>query len=104
MLGDIHKYQSITETMAYCGSLIQQNQGESVREHGYIKWDLAKGTHKFYEIWNDYGYITINIKENKFPRIDELPKNAWLRIMSERCNKKTIEDLLEEIKRRGVNY
>jgi len=42
MLGDIHKQQYLNKnnTMAYCGSLIQQNFGETYGSHGYIKWDF----------------------------------------------------------------
>ena len=38
LLGDIHKRQFMNKakTIAYCGSLVQQNHGEELG-HGYLK-------------------------------------------------------------------
>jgi DNA repair exonuclease SbcCD nuclease subunit len=46
LLGDIHKrqYLSNNKRIAYAGSLIQQNFGESLDKHGLIRWDLNNGT------------------------------------------------------------
>lgn len=58
--GDIHKYQTFADnTKAYCGSLFQQNFGESVDEHGYLMWDLETGEHELIEVHNDYSYRTV---------------------------------------------
>jgi ABC-type dipeptide/oligopeptide/nickel transport system ATPase subunit len=68
MLGDIHEYQTFREdeSMAYCGSLIQQNYGESV-DKGYIIWDVEKRTHERKYIPNDFGFAKITIaKGEKF--------------------------------------
>ena len=42
MLGDIHKYQYLNKekTIAYSGSLVQQNFGESINLHGMFKATL----------------------------------------------------------------
>ena len=42
MLGDIHKYQYLNKekTIAYSGSLVQQNFGETINNHGILLWDL----------------------------------------------------------------
>lgn len=63
MLGDIHKYQFLDKdkTVAYAGSLIQQDHGETIENHGILKWDLAKNKKRYIEVPNDYGYCTINI-------------------------------------------
>lgn len=68
LLGDIHKFQFITPTMAYCGSLIQQNFGESLDAHGYIHWQpkgksrtVWKGTH--IPVKNNYGFLKIPINQ-----------------------------------------
>ena len=59
LLGDIHKpAQFLTETIAYPGSLIQQNHGESL-DHGILVWDVETCKAEFVEIHNDYGYVTI---------------------------------------------
>jgi DNA repair exonuclease SbcCD ATPase subunit len=63
LLGDIHKYQFMNneKTMAYAGSLIQQNHGESIDNHGVLRWNLFENKHRLYEISNDYGYCLVNI-------------------------------------------
>ena len=60
MLGDIHKYQYMNKekTIAYCGSLVQQNYGETIENHGILLWDLKEKTSKLIEIRNDYVYKT----------------------------------------------
>lgn len=65
MLGDIHKHQFIRPNMAYAGSFMQQNMGESIDNHGIIKWNVNKKTGKFVQFDCDYAYITINIKDKK---------------------------------------
>ena len=81
LLGDIHKRQFINkeETIAYCGSLIQQNHGEDVGK-GYLLWDMETLKSKYIEIPNDYGYYTINIDNGKLPDISNLSKKPRVRI------------------------
>jgi DNA repair exonuclease SbcCD ATPase subunit/DNA repair exonuclease SbcCD nuclease subunit len=61
LLGDIHRFQYLNEkkTIAYPGSLIQQNHGEGLRNHGMIRWSLEDLSSVFIEIENKYGYVTI---------------------------------------------
>lgn len=69
MLGDIHQFQSFeidgVERMAYASSLIQQNFGEELNNHGYLIWDLEKNTFKRKFILNDYGYSKLNISKGE---------------------------------------
>ncbi len=61
LLGDIHKpaqFLDANRTIAYPGSLIQQNHGE-VLDHGILVWDVENRRADFVEIPNDYGYVTI---------------------------------------------
>jgi len=61
LLGDIHKPAQFLDdacTIAYPGSLIQQNHGEAL-DHGILVWDLQKKTADFVQIENDYGYVTL---------------------------------------------
>ena len=65
MMGDIHEYQVFREdeTIAYCGSLIQNNFGESI-DKGYLMWDLSDKkniTHQRRFILNDWGFAKLNI-------------------------------------------
>ena len=81
LLGDIHKKQFLDkeETIAYCGSLVQQNHGEGL-SHGYLLWDVPKRKSEYIEIPNDYGYVTIDIDGGELPQIDKMPKKARLRV------------------------
>jgi DNA repair exonuclease SbcCD ATPase subunit len=65
LLGDIHKHQFMTPTIAYAGSLIQQNIGEDIRGHGLIKWSLAEKSGMHVEIPNDWSYVNIHIDNKK---------------------------------------
>ena len=61
LLGDIHKpaqFLDDARTIAYPGSLIQQNHGEAL-DHGILVWDLQRKTADFAQIDNDYGYVTL---------------------------------------------
>ncbi len=61
LLGDIHKpaqFLDVNRTIAYPGSLIQQNHGEAL-DHGILVWDVENRRADFAEIPNDYGYVTI---------------------------------------------
>ena len=54
MLGDIHKHQFLNKqkSIGYASSLIQQNYGEEINEHGMIVWNIEKKKGKFVEIEN----------------------------------------------------
>lgn len=65
LLGDIHKHQFMTPTIAYAGSLIQQNIGEDVCGHGLIKWSLATRTGIHIPIANDWSYVSIYVDNKK---------------------------------------
>jgi len=63
LLGDIHKpaqYLDEAKTIAYPGSLIQQNHGEAL-DHGILVWDIKTKSAEFVEIQNDYGYVTLEV-------------------------------------------
>ncbi len=59
LLGDIHKFQYMNhqKTIAYAGSLIQQSFGETIENHGFLKWDLENNQSRHIEVPNDYGYL-----------------------------------------------
>lgn len=79
MLGDIHEHQSFslktsaTENIAYPGSLIQQDYGETI-DKGYIVWDLKKKTFSRKFILNDYGFSSLHISKGELfeDRIEDL--------------------------------
>ena len=64
LLGDIHKpeqYLNAEKTIAYPGSLIQQNYAEALI-HGMLVWDTATCKADFIEIPNDICYYTLEIE------------------------------------------
>jgi DNA repair exonuclease SbcCD ATPase subunit/DNA repair exonuclease SbcCD nuclease subunit len=89
MLGDIHKRQTFGagwEHVAYAGSLVQQNHGELLENHGYLLWDVATRTFTEHHIHNEYGFLTVDVVNGEIPQwvYDEihtkLPKNPRLRL------------------------
>jgi DNA repair exonuclease SbcCD ATPase subunit/DNA repair exonuclease SbcCD nuclease subunit len=91
MLGDVHKRQFLDKkkTIAYPGSLIQQNFKEE-REHGFLIWDLECKTSEFVVIPNDYSFINLDIKEDI--RKVQFSKHSRVRVMLD------LEDLESDIK------
>lgn len=89
LLGDIHRYQQLQfyaptmnkPSIAYAGSLIQQNHGETLHYHGWLEWDVDTKEHIFHEIVNDYGYATISVGSGKPLQIPDLPKIVRLRLL-----------------------
>lgn len=61
MLGDYHEHQLMgrRRNIAYSSSLVQQNFGEPIGGHGYIKWNMVDKTAEFIEIPNNYGFVTL---------------------------------------------
>ena len=105
LLGDIHKpaqYLNGEKTIAYPGSLIQQNHGEGLG-HGILVWDLEKSNSKFVEIDNDYGYYTIYIHSGEIINEDwerEIPKKVRLRVVSENTDLGVVQTRISEIKQK----
>ncbi len=87
LIGDIHKRQYLNEekTIAYCGSLIQQNHGESIG-NGYLLWEVETKKSEYIEIPNDYGYYTIDIDKGIVPDVKGMPKKARLRVRVSNTN------------------
>lgn len=73
LLGHIHKRQTIKYNgipLVYCGSLIQQDHGENISNHGYLLWDIETQTFEEKNIANEeYGFYTFAI--NSIDDIDE---------------------------------
>ena len=103
MLGDIHKRQYLNEnkTVAYAGSLIQQNFGETFENHGYILWDMKTKKAKFVDIINDYGYYTIEMVDGVLPNIDNIPKYPRLRIKTTNTTQAEVKQAIVEIRKKS---
>jgi DNA repair exonuclease SbcCD ATPase subunit/DNA repair exonuclease SbcCD nuclease subunit len=95
LLGDIHlrslyqnkKMVNLTDdidfndtfTMGYSGSLIQQNFGEHIIDHGYLIWDLEKSKVTTHNIYNEYGFLKLQFKNNEW--ISAYKKSIKLEIL-----------------------
>ena len=106
LLGDIHQQQYLNEekTIAYCGSLIQQNKSESINK-GYLLWNLKKKSSEFIIIPNDYVTLKITIGSDgkwKKPQFENsYPKYLKLDILSNSENKKDVESVYDWYSKKG---
>lgn len=103
MLGDIHKYQYLNKekTIAYSGSLVQQNFGETINNHGMLLWDLKTKTSKLIEVPNDYIYkshLITDIKNYEIPDIAN--KLCRLRVLYKGVERLDLIKYEKEIKTR----
>ena len=94
LLGDIHKHQYLKPHIAYSGSLIQQNFGENIREHGVLIWDILSKKSKFVPIRNRYGFINIHVINKEWKLPNDIPEKPFVRLLL----KNTDDDFSEVIK------
>ena len=82
LLGDIHKpnqFLDEAKTIAYPGSLIQQNYAEALL-HGMLVWDTNTSQAEFVEIPNDICYYTLEIDNSNFSPIPDSLKGKTIRL------------------------
>lgn len=94
--------------IAFPGSTIQQNYGESVENHGYLLWDIKSKNDfnvEFYKIKNDHPFVTIDwttIDEAK-KEILTYPPQSRIRIKSKNyINQKETSEINSFLKERGA--
>jgi DNA repair exonuclease SbcCD ATPase subunit len=100
LLGDIHRPQFLDEekTIAYAGSLVQQNHGEGLG-HGIMVWDLKTKECEFVEIQNDFGYYTFEVDNGKIINpSNKIPKRPRLRLKVKDTDSGTLKQLIADIK------
>lgn len=114
LLGDIHQQQYLNHknTVAYCGSTIQQNHGEKPPK-GYMVWDTSDGSSEFVKLKNDWGYVTIRVDDSlqlpdldidmKYPRIRLIVSDAYLSIYDENRLRQEIKERYNPIELRIIN-
>lgn len=99
LLGDIHKHQYLKPHIAYPGSLIQQNFGENLKEHGVLIWDIISKKSTFVPIKNRYGFVNINVINNNWKIPDNIPEKPYVRLLLKNTNNEyseTIKSKLDE--------
>jgi DNA repair exonuclease SbcCD ATPase subunit len=100
MLGDIHKRQTLgSSTIAYAGSMIQQNHGESLEKHGYLLWDVESRTFEEVDLPNDYGFYTLDVNNGVVPTVTNMPKKPRLRVRVSNTDPSQIKKALTKIKK-----
>lgn len=103
LLGDIHKYQVLQESnpvIVYSSSLIQQNHGESLRNHGWCLWNIEDCSHTFHELPNSYGYYTLELQEGKIAFPTDMPKNVRLRLFTGNADTSLIKKTTAALRKR----
>jgi DNA repair exonuclease SbcCD ATPase subunit len=106
LLGDIHRYQTLQTKSAgkpvivYPSSIIQQNHGESLKKHGWCRWDVQKCTHTFLELENDYGYYTLELKDDAISFPTDMPKNVRLRLFAGNTDVTTLKKVTAALRKR----
>ena len=103
LLGDIHKpaqFLDDARTIAYPGSLIQQNHGEAL-DHGILIWDLDRRTADFVQIENDYGYVTLETQGDKIINAPaRMPKRPRIRIKFNDTSASDMKKLIATIRKK----
>lgn len=103
LLGDIHKAQMLDEDCraGYCGSLIQQNYGESLKK-GYFLWDIkSKDDHEveFVELQNLCPFYTISLDSTlAVPQFD-IQKGARIRVITPQLSTAEEKELRDELQK-----
>ena len=101
MLGDIHKRQTLgSPTIAYAGSMIQQNHGEALDKHGYLLWDVESRTFEEVDIPNDYGFYTLDVHNGIVPDVTDMPLKPRLRVRVSNTDPTQIKRTLTQIKKK----
>ena len=103
LLGDIHKpaqFLNNEKTIAYPGSLIQQNHGEAL-DHGILVWDLKTSSAEFIKIHNDYGYVTLEVDNtNIVSAPTRIPNKPRIRIKFNDTSAADIKKLIANLRNR----
>ena len=103
LLGDIHKpaqFLNDAKTVAYPGSLIQQNHGEAL-DHGILVWDLPCREAKFVQIHNDYGYVTLECEGTKIINAPHrIPNKPRIRIKFNNTDAADMKKLIATIRKK----
>ena len=100
LLGDIHKHQYLKPNMAYPSSLIQQNFGENLREHGILEWNIETKKSIFYPIKNRYGFINIYVNNNSWKLPNDVPEKPYVRLLLKDTDNEQAEKIRQEIEKK----
>lgn len=97
LLGDIHKHQYLTDRIAYAGSLIQQDMGESINK-GIILWNLKEHSSQFIPVENEYGYITIDYDSQLDLNDIKIPPKSRVRLFPKGSDLSEVSRFIQQLK------
>lgn len=84
----------------YSSSLLQQNHGENLRDHGFSVWDVKSRTFEHVEMLNDYGYYTIEVVGGKLETdITDMPSKAKLRVNCKESMATDVKRVITDIRK-----
>lgn len=106
MLGDIHRHQVLQQRneknnqpiVVYASSLIQQNHGELLSNHGWCLWNIPSQSFEFVELTNDYGYVTLEVVNGQLQYPATMPKNVRARLFTESLDNTQVKKLISVLK------
>ena len=106
LLGDIHKHQTLQEydpkkkkpIIVYSSSLIQQNHGETLDNHGWCLWDVPSRTFEFVPLENEYGYCTLEVINGKLQYPAKLPNNVRMRLFTGEMDNTQVKKLITTLR------
>jgi DNA repair exonuclease SbcCD ATPase subunit len=106
LLGDIHKHQTLQEydlkkkkpIIVYSSSLIQQNHGETLENHGWCLWDVPARTFEFVPLENEYGYCTLEVVNGKLQYPAKLPNNVRMRLFTGDLDNTQVKKLITTLR------
>ena len=96
----VHLRKKNTPIFRYPGSLVQQNHGESLLNHGFSVWNTNRRTFEHVEVQNDYGYFTIEIHDGKLiTDISDMPSKPKLRVKCKESVATEVKKVIAEIRK-----
>jgi len=109
LLGDIHQHQVFKNdrgcSIAYAGSLIQQNHGEPLDGHGFLVWNrtpdgLSWDHPRHHSVPNDHGFVDIQCYNGEWIKDEiNLPKHCYARLLIQDCSQTQLDLITAELKR-----
>lgn len=109
LLGDIHKHQIMRPVppVAYAGSLIQQNHGETLDGHGILLWTrtedpegMSSWACELHNVHNKYGFVDIHCQDGQWINDDiVLPEHCYARLIIKNCTETQIDLIVASLKR-----
>jgi DNA repair exonuclease SbcCD ATPase subunit len=110
LLGDIHKRQFLNEekTVAYCGSTIQQNYGETI-DKGFLCWDIrGKGDfdvefHRVQPVHPFYTVEWLGSVEETLDYCENLPRQSKIRIRADNFISQSDTRRLRKLLKKSLN-